>query len=82
MPGVVRLGDICTGHGCFPPRSNVSASGNVIVNGLGAHRVGDNWASHCCVTCHDSIHIVYALLRFPPANRWKCHCTRNQSDQE
>lgn len=54
MPGLVRLNDICTGHGCFPPRANVGASGNVIVNGLGAHRVGDPWAVHCCVTCHGS----------------------------
>lgn len=48
MPGVARLGDSCTGHGCWPPRSNVSASGNVRVNGRGAHRVGDGWAAHTC----------------------------------
>ena len=48
MPGCVRLGDICTGHGCWPPRPNVSASSNVIVNGIGAHRVGDAWAPHTC----------------------------------
>ena len=55
MPGVVRLGDVCTGHGCFGSRPNVGASGNVSVNGLGAHRVGDPWAVHCCVSCHDSV---------------------------
>lgn len=52
MPGSVRLGDVCTGHGCFPSRPNVQASNNVIVNGRGAHRLGDGWATHCCVSCH------------------------------
>lgn len=51
---VVRLGDYCTGHGCFPPRPNISASPNVLVNGRGWHRLGDGWASHCCpgFGCH------------------------------
>ena len=48
MPGAVRKDDICTGHGCWPPRSNVSASSNVIINTKGAHRVGDGWDSHTC----------------------------------
>lgn len=47
MPGVVRLGDKSCGHGCFRPRLNVEASGNVFVNGRGVHRVGDRWAVHC-----------------------------------
>lgn len=51
MAAVVRLGDICTGHGCYPPRANVNASPNVKVNGIGAHRVGDAWAVHGCGTC-------------------------------
>lgn len=57
MPGVVRLGDNCTGHGCYPPRANSSASGNVIINGLGAHRVGDSWLPHGCGVCvpHGSV---------------------------
>jgi uncharacterized Zn-binding protein involved in type VI secretion len=48
MPGAVRLTDICTGHGCWPPRPNSSASSDVIINGLGAHRVGDGWLPHTC----------------------------------
>jgi uncharacterized Zn-binding protein involved in type VI secretion len=53
---VVRLGDSCSGHGCYPPRKNVEASNNVFINGRGAHRVGDAWASHCCGTpCHDGV---------------------------
>lgn len=57
MPGVVRLSDICTGHGCWPPRPNVQASTDVFVNSRGAHRVGDAWASHCCPGdgCHASV---------------------------
>ena len=47
MPAVVRLGDICTGHGCWPPRQNIEASQNVFVNGRGVHRLGDAWAVHC-----------------------------------
>lgn len=47
MPGAVRLGDICSGHGKCRPRPNVGASGNVFINNLGAHRVGDPWARHC-----------------------------------
>jgi uncharacterized Zn-binding protein involved in type VI secretion len=55
MPAVARWGDTCTGHGCFPPRANDQASGDVFINGLGAHRQGDHWKSHCCgPTCHDS----------------------------
>lgn len=55
MPAVVRQGDQCSGHGCFPPRPNDQGSPNVFVNGLPAHRQGDHWASHCCgPVCHDS----------------------------
>jgi len=54
MPGIVRLGDTCTGHDCWPSRANTSASPNVFINGLGAHRVGDSWETHCCPgsDCH------------------------------
>ena len=55
MPSVHRLGDSCTGHGCFPPRSNVSASSDVFVNSIGVHRQGDGWGVHCCgIPCHAS----------------------------
>lgn len=50
MPPVTRLADVCTGHGCFPSRANCQASGDVFVNGRGAHRVGDAYPSHCCFT--------------------------------
>lgn len=52
---IVRLGDSCTGHGCFPSRNNDSASSDVFINNKGAHRVGDHWVTHCCgPACHDS----------------------------
>lgn len=47
MPSTVRLYDICSGHGPCPPRLNISASPNVFINNLGAHRVGDAWSKHC-----------------------------------
>jgi len=55
MPAVSRLGDICTGHGCFPPRNSTSGSNNVFINGIPAHRQSDSWATHCCgPSCHAS----------------------------
>ena len=54
MSAVVRLGDICSGHGCYPPRPNDEASEDVFVNGDGVHRLGDHWIVHCCDgDCHD-----------------------------
>lgn len=50
MPAVSRLGDNCTGHGCWPPRPSTGASPNVRVNGIAAHRQGDAWAAHTCPT--------------------------------
>ena len=56
MPAVTRLGDSCTGHGAFPPRASTSASGDVFINGIAAHRQGDSWATHCDPqpSCHVS----------------------------
>ena len=55
MPAVSRQGDPCTGHGNYPPRANDQGSGNVFVNGKGAHRQGDHWPQHCSGnSCHDS----------------------------
>jgi len=39
--GVVRLGDVCSGHGCWPSRACIEASSDVLINGIPAHRVGD-----------------------------------------
>lgn len=55
MTGAARLGDICTGHGCFPSRANSSGSPDVFINGMPAHRVSDSWLPHTCVSTHDSV---------------------------
>jgi len=57
MAAAARLGDICSGHGCFPPRSGTSASPNVFINGRPAHRAGDGWNLHCCPKkgCHPGV---------------------------
>ena len=46
MPPVTRKGDICTGHGSFPPRPSSQGSGNVFVNGIPVHRQSDSWSPH------------------------------------
>ena len=53
MPAVTRLGDNCSGHGCYPARPTTSASGNVFANSIAVHRQGDSLAVHCCgAPCH------------------------------
>lgn len=53
---VARLADLCTGHGCYPPRPNIEGSPNVFVNSRPHHRLGDGWSVHCCTGgCHDSV---------------------------
>ena len=64
MPGIVRLGDKCSGHGCWPPRSNNEASSNVFVNDLGVHRLGDSWEIHCCESCHSGVASSSSLTVF------------------
>ena len=53
MPAVVRIGDICSGHSCFPPRPSTEGSSDVFANNIGVHREGDGWAVH---TCDDNSH--------------------------
>lgn len=56
MPPVTRLGDVCTGHACFPPRGNSGASPNVFTNNIKTHRRTDPWPVHCCgSSCHASV---------------------------
>jgi uncharacterized Zn-binding protein involved in type VI secretion len=54
MPGLVRVGDLCTGHtGSYPPRPCIEGSSNVFINGRGVHRKGDAWDIHCNFwSCH------------------------------
>jgi len=56
MPGAARRYDMCSGHGCFPPRITRNGSSDVIVNGRGWHRQLDGWDIHCCKkNCHPGI---------------------------
>ena len=52
MAAASRLGDVCSGHDCFGPRPGATASNNVFINGIPAHRQGDGWQVHCCDVCH------------------------------
>lgn len=63
---VTRLGDICSGHGCFPPRTSISGSPNVFVNSLPAHRQSDAWGPHCCPNkgCHTSVLLSGSMTVF------------------
>ena len=56
MPAITLLGDVCTGHGSWPPRANVEADDYLTVNGRAAHCVGHGWAVHCnpVPSCHAS----------------------------
>lgn len=45
---VHRLGDICSGHGCWWPRPAITGSLSVFVNFLPVHRVADWYAVHAC----------------------------------
>ncbi|HJU70395.1 MAG TPA: PAAR domain-containing protein [Paucimonas sp.] len=46
MPSAARLADICTGHGSYGSRPNISGSPDVFINNLPAHRTGDAWMTH------------------------------------
>jgi len=48
MPPVTRKGDICTGHGCWPPRPSVEGTPRFIIGGKEAHLQGHAWAPHTC----------------------------------
>lgn len=43
-----RMGDRDSGHDACPPRNLISASENVIINGKGAGRTGDEYPPHEC----------------------------------
>lgn len=46
MPAIARLGDIGSYHGPYPDTEVVEGSGDVDINSLPVHRVGDNLAPH------------------------------------
>jgi uncharacterized Zn-binding protein involved in type VI secretion len=48
MPSAARIGDNCTGHGCFPASSIIAGSGDTFINGIPAARVNDAVLLHVC----------------------------------
>jgi uncharacterized Zn-binding protein involved in type VI secretion len=52
----VRVGDMTTGHGPYPPQAAFEGSSDVLINGKSAMRQFDDWDPHCCPSaniCHD-----------------------------
>lgn len=49
MPSATRKGDLCTGHDACGAVPLVGCSSDVFINGCGAGRVGDKYASHGCI---------------------------------
>ena len=48
MISIVRLEDLSTGHGCFPPQTLCSGSPSVLTNSIPTGRQGDCYSVHCC----------------------------------
>jgi uncharacterized Zn-binding protein involved in type VI secretion len=60
MPGIVRLTDKCSGHGCWVPRPSAAGSPDVFDQNIPVERFGDPMEIHCCPSipeCHGGIHI-------------------------
>lgn len=60
MSAICRVGDICSGHGCWPPRNIITGSSNVFLDGKRVARKGDRLNVHCkpCgkkKKCHASV---------------------------
>ena len=60
MPSATRLGDSNTGHDMCVPVPLVTASSDVLINGRGAGRVGDSYASHGCLVHSEHSDIIAA----------------------
>ena len=52
MKNVSRIGDIHSGHQCFPPTPGIKGSNNVLVNGRQCLTVGSSFAPHRCPKPH------------------------------
>ncbi len=51
MPQVTRLGDMCTGHGCFSSKPSISSSSNFFSNAIPVMQAGDVYALYGCRSC-------------------------------
>lgn len=54
---VALFGQMCSGHGRYPPRPNAQASPDVFVNNLGVQRLSDTYIPHCTPGdgCHGAV---------------------------
>lgn len=58
MTSLVRIGDVNTGHDCYPPVPIISGSFDVFVNRISSCRQGDIYQQHCCGrSCHVGVQI-------------------------
>lgn len=57
MPPTHRQSDVCTGHGCWPPRPTGTYAATTYANNLKIHRLHDSYVVHCCPppNCHGAI---------------------------
>lgn len=56
MPNVVRVGDMTTGHSCFPPQNIITGNLTVLGNNLPISHIGDSATPHACgLAVHPSI---------------------------
>lgn len=54
---IATITSTSTGHADWPPRSTSMGSSDVFAEGLGVHRQGDAWNTHCNTKneCHDGV---------------------------
>ena len=58
MAQATRLGDKNSGHDTCPPVALMTSSETVHINGKGAGRVGDSYASHSCDTHSPHVGVI------------------------
>lgn len=64
MPPVHRVGDICSGHGCWPPRTAIPGPDGicpVVGSYMPLHLVGDWYLPHYCPGSHQPPHTAMGL---------------------
>lgn len=59
MPGIVCVGDLCSGHPPFPPRTvSINQNTKVTIGNKPIVVVGDTWELHCGSGCHIGVSAV------------------------
>lgn len=52
MKMAAKVGDIQSGHACYPPTPAISGVPSVLINGVPALTVGSNFVPHACSKPH------------------------------